>query len=161
MNNNLRNEMIVLLSNHEPQVLDDDQVKILANCSKFVNSTLYMDGIKKALDVFFFDDPAVNLWVELPKIINVIIDFNKNVDAMTKDIKVDYMKFIIYAVIYSYLDSSKPELLDDNNRGNLRIGFLNILNILFTDAKKILVKKQTIWSALMQCVCGDNGKIKI
>jgi hypothetical protein len=164
MNNTLRDEMIILMSNYEQEIPGDEQVKIIANCSKFVNNQKYMDEIKKALDIFF-PSGDFNFWVELPKIINVVIDVNKNIDSLAKDIKVEHMKFIIYAIIYSYLDVNQSAILNKQDfeksedfKGNLRIGFLNILSILLIKSKNICVKKQSLFCVLLNCIFGDDGK---
>lgn len=159
-NNNLRNEIIMILENYDTEICPDCQIKILAICAKFVNSTEYMDKVKQLFDVFFINRENVNFWIELPKMISVLIDFNNTIQA-NKEIPIDHVKFAIYAIIYAYLDNYQSILLNSLDQGGLRISFFNILAILLTKPKKIAVKKQSIINALLNCMCGDDGIIKI
>ena len=71
------------------------------------------------------------------------------------------MKFVIYGVIYNYLDTEKNELLNTVDHGTLRCSFLNILPLLLIKPTKLNVKKQTLISALLNCICGDDDIVKI
>ena len=162
MNNDLRDELITLMSNYEPQVCGDCQVKIIANCAKFINNVSYMTEIKKLLDLFFIDTTTFNFFVELPKITQVIIDYYKNnIITLSKDIDPDHMKFIIYGVLYSYLDNFQSTTLNTINGGDFRIAFINVLSILFVKSKSIKINKLSLFGALFNCICGDDGKIKL
>ncbi len=158
--NDLRNEIIILLTNYESIINEDDQIRILAICSKFVNNQQYMDKIKDMLDAFFVDGREFNFWVELPKMISIIIEFNKTINS-SKDIPIDFMKFVIYAVIYDYMDNFQSITLNKIDQGDLRICFYNVLAVLLTKPKKITVKKQTLLSVIFNLCCGDDGVIKI
>lgn len=160
MDNTLRNEMISLLTNYEPIIDPDDQIRILAISSQFVNNSQYMDKVKEILDVFFVEDREFNFWVELPKIISLLIDFNKTI-ASSKEIEIDKMKFVFYAVIYSYMDNFQSITLNKMNPGDFRICFLNVISILLTKPKNIKVNKQSLFSIIFNLLCGDDGILKI
>ena len=157
--NNLRNEMLVILNSEK--VCGDCQIKIMSQLTKFVDNLDYMVKIKEMLDLFFAGKTEINFWVELPKIISVIIDFNKKIWNKDDEICVDNMKFILYGVIYNYLDMYQPQMLNLQDQGDLRICFLNILGVLLTKPKKIKVLKESLWHILTNCVCGDDGSISI
>lgn len=160
MDSNLRNEILLVMQNYTPAICPDCQVKILAQCTKFVNNTEYMNKIKSIVDTLFTSKENYNFWIEIPKIISVIIDINKTIISV-KDIEVDYMKFVIYAIIYSYFDAYQRDILDKQDEGDLRICFINILNILLIKPKKIAMKSQSLFSILFNCICGDDGIIKV
>lgn len=160
MNNDLRNEMLVVLNTEN--VCDDCQIRILHCCSKFINNHEYMEKVKKLLNLFFFvvkkEDEEINFWVELPKMITILIDLNKRV-VTDKDMEIDYMKFVLYAIIYSYLDTEQSETLNRQSPGDLRICFINILGVLLTKPKRIKITKETIWHMLSSCICSDDNEI--
>jgi hypothetical protein len=158
MDNNVKGEMIIVLCSEN--VCEDCQVRTLSLTNKFIGNPQYAKSVKDLLDLFFIDSPDINLWIQLPKIISVIIDLNKSVKN-NGEIDIDYMKFIIYAIIYSYLDKEQPIALNKLNQGDIRIGLLNILSILITKPKKIKVLKQTLINILTNCICGDDDIIKL
>lgn len=158
MNNDIRDEMIIVLNSEN--VCGDCQIKCMSICSKFINNQKYMAKAKELLDLFFENKKEVNFWVELPKIISVIIDLNKQL-ATNGNIEIDHMKYAIYSIIYSYLDTFQPQLLNSQDQGDLRICFINILGVLLTKPKKIRIIKETLWEILSDCVCGDSDKIRI
>jgi hypothetical protein len=158
MDNNVKGEMSIILCSEN--VCEDCQVRTLSISNKFIGNPVYMASVKNILDAFFIDAPNVNLWIEIPKIISVIIDLNKTVKN-NGEIDVDYMKFVLYAIIYSYLDKEQPITLNKLNQGDIRIGLLNVLSILIIKPKKIKVLKQTLINILTNCICGDDGLIHL
>jgi hypothetical protein len=160
MNLDLQKELLVIIQNYQPEICDDCQVRILAKCSKFVNNPVYMDKVKNILDPFFSNDRDFNFWVELPKIISSVIELNKTVVAGS-EIEVDYMKFVLYAIIYHYFDTFQKEILNKQNEGDIRIIFMNILSILLTKPKKIRIKKQSLFSIIFNCIFGDSGILRL
>lgn len=164
MNNDIRSEMLVVLNSEN--VCDDCQIRILAYINKFINNVKYLERSKEKLDLFFEskepDDTSssVNLWIEIPKMISVLIDLHKNV-TFTSNMQQDYMKFVIYGIIYNYLDSHQAQILNKLAPGDFRIYFLNLLEVLLTKPKKIEAVKQSLWDALKGCICGDDDPVVI
>lgn len=157
MNNDIRSEMIVVLNSEN--VCDECQIRILSYTNKFINNEKYLVKSKEKLDLFFNKEPLVefNIWIELPKMICVLIDLHSSV-IFTKDIGQDYMKFVLYGIIYNYLDSEHALILNKLEPGTFRICFLNLLEVLLTKPQKIEALKQSLWNALTDCLCdaGDN-----
>ena len=152
MNNDVRGEMIVVLGNEA--IEPDEQVVILATAAKFLNNVQYIQEIKDKIDVFFYED--ANFWVELPKIISVIVDIIKHV-LNNSEIPKIHMKYILYTVIYHYLNEYQSIVLNKINQGDLRIGLLNLLSILLLKPKNIKVMKQSLFNILINCICGDEN----
>lgn len=160
MNSDLQKEILLVLENYEPAICGPCQVKILAKCTQFVNNEQYMKQIKVILDPIFANNREFNFWVEIPKIISAIIEFNKTI-VSTNEISINKMKFVIYSIIYSYFDNHQSILLNKQDPGDLRIIFMNVLHILLTKPKKIKVKKQSLFSIIFNCIFGNNKSIKI
>lgn len=157
MNNSVRGEMIVVLNSEE--IDPEPQIIILARAAKFLNNEVYTKEIKEKLDPFFVTE-NINFWIELPKIISVIIEHNKKVVGKD-EINVDDMRYVLYVIVYSYLDENQSILLNKLDQGDLRIGLLNILYVLLIKPKLIKVAKQSLFQILFNCVCGDDGMIKL
>jgi len=151
MNNDVRGEMIVVLNSEE--IDPDQQIIILGTASKFLNNVKYVQQIKDKLDIFFVE--GFNFWVELPKIISVIIEFNKNV-FNNNDISKKHMKYVLYVVLYNYLNESQPNVLNNLDQGDFRIGLLNILLILMFKPTNVKVLKQSFGKMLLNCICDDD-----
>lgn len=159
MDNNLRNEMLIVMNNEN--VCGDCQVKILSICSKFVNNGEYMHKIIDAFELLL-NKEELNFWVILPQLINIIIDINKNVmvgEFLKDGFDIDYMKFVLYAILYSYLDNNKSILLNKLDQGDLRIGFIHIIGNLLIKPKKLKINKQTLLQKLLSCICDDTDTI--
>lgn len=160
MNNTIRNEMIVVLGNEK--VCADCQIRVLSNISKFLDNVDYSNKIKESLDLIVSrDEENMNFWVELPKMISIIININKANVVGSTAIEVDYMKYVLYAVIYNYLETYHADILNKQNPGDLRICFLNILDILLTKPKNIQLNRETLFQMLSSCVCGPDGLIRL
>lgn len=157
MNNTIKGEMLVVLNNE--QVCDDCQIRILAQSSKFLNNTKYMDALNNRMNDFFKLANDDNFFIILPKVISLIVDLNKTTLG-SNEVCVDYMKFIIYILVYNYLDSFQASLLNKLKPGEFRICFINLLDILLTKPKNIKIKKESIFHMLISCICGDDA-IKI
>ena len=158
MNNDIRNEMIVLLN--ADKVCGDCQIKILAVCAKFLSNDSYMDKIKPILDGFFPDNEDVNLWIELPKITAIIVETNKQV-VNNEPVDIDTMKFVVYAVIYHYLDNYQSIFLNKQPAGFLRVCWTNLVEILTMKPKHVNLKKLTLWKMFIGCICGDDSMIRL
>ena len=158
MNNSLRGEMMVVMSNE--QVCDECQVRILALASRFLNNPMYVNALKDRLDLFFSGPIECNLWIELPKMVSSILDLNKTLISAI-DIDVPYMKFCIYVLLYNYLHEYQPIVLDRLDVGEFRICLLNLLDVLMIKPSSAKIVKQTLWSALMHCICADEKVIKL
>lgn len=153
MNNTIKGEMLVVLNNE--QVCDECQIRVLAHASKFLNNQKYMQEFNNRMNDFFKLISDDDFFIMLPKVISLIIDLNKEVLG-SDEICVDYMKFIIYVLVYNYLDSNQPNLLNKLKPGEFRICFINLLDILLTKPKNITLKKQSLFQMLKSCLCGDD-----
>jgi hypothetical protein len=161
MNNDIRSEMLVVLNSEN--VCDDCQVRILACLNKFINNAKYLEKSKEKLDFFFSKeptDPPINLWIEIPKMIKVLIDLHKSV-TFIKDIEQDFMKFALYGIIYNYLDHYHAETLNKLEPGEFRIYFLNLLEVLLTKPKHIKAVKQGWLSCIADMCCVDDDQVVI
>lgn len=161
MDNNLRNEMLIVMNNES--VCGDCQVKILSICTKFVNHQQYMSKIGEAFELLLNNERGIdNFWVIFPQLINIIIQINKDVlvgDILQDGFDIDYMKFVLYAVVYSYLDNHKSILLNSLSQGDLRIGFINIIGNLLIKPKKLKINRQSLLQKLISCICDDDNTI--
>jgi hypothetical protein len=162
--------MIVVLNSEN--VCDDCQIRILACTNKFINNVKYLEKSKEKLDMFFTrsepveddgkpaPDTDVNLWVEIPQMIKILIDLHKSV-TFVHDIDQDYMKFVLYGIIYNYLDTHHADILGKLEPGHFRIYFLNLLEVLLTKPKKIEAVKQSVLSSIFGLCCDDDDKVVI
>lgn len=158
MNDNLRSEMSIVMGNEN--VCDDCQVRVNALLSKFLNNISYMNEVKISLDVLI-NGRDIDFLSEFPKLIFTIIELNKRIVCTYKNIDKEYMKFVIYGVFYNYLDVSQNKLLNSVDQGNLRVSFINSLTLLFTKPKYLNIRKQSLISMLLNCICGNDNIIKI
>jgi hypothetical protein len=158
MNNDLRQEMLVILTNEK--ICVDCQLKINASLGYFLNNQKYTSELHKLLNNLI-SNRTIDFFSEFPKIISLIIEFNKSIVCTYENIDKDYMKFIIYGIVYNYLDTEQNTLLNTLDPGLLRIVFVNTLQLLLLKPKKLNVHKQTIFSMLANCICGNDDVIKI
>lgn len=159
MDNNLRDEMIIVMNNEN--VCGDCQVRVLSVCTKFVNNVKYMEKVGGAFELLL-SGGTENFWVILPQLINIIIQINKDVlvsGVLQEGFDVDYMKFALYAVVYSFLDHHKSILLNKLDQGDLRIGFINIIENVLIKPKRLRVDRQGLIGKLMSCICDDENTI--
>jgi len=156
MDSNLRNELLLVLTNEN--VSDNDQIRILNNCSKFVNNIKYMEKVKEKLSQVF-EPHQTNFWILVPKLMSMIVEVNQSVDNIN-EIPEHHMKFCIYAVIVSYLEQEKPFNIVGECDGDLRVAFVNISEILLTNPMKIKVMASKCFSSCWSC-CHDSSKIHL
>ena len=158
MNNDIRNEMIVVLGNSN--VCRNCQIAICADISRFLENETYVAAIKDKLDLFFTPDKEINLLVDLPRMVLDVITLNETIESSTT-IEIEDMKYVIYGIIYNYLDQHQPIILNRQHPGDLRVIFLNILDTLLIKPKKLKITKLSIWKILTKLCCDDNNNIKL
>lgn len=155
MDANLRNELLLVLANEN---IEEDFMRVIRNCTKFVNNSDYMDRVlKKFSELFSPDSSDVNFWVVLPKLFHTVIEINKDVDNISEIPEKD-MKYVIYSVIFSYLDKHKDASWV--HEGDLRVAFVNLSELILLKPKHIKVMAQKCFSSCLSC-CEDDTKIHL
>jgi len=153
MNNDLIAEMTALLTNEN--ILGDEQVKINALIGNFLNDGVYMYELTSKLDALI-NGRELDFLAEFPKMIMLIVELNKKVLFLSNKIDKDLAKYVIYGLIYNYLDKNHSKLLNQLNPGSLRIAFTNICEVLMVKPKKVNVKTQSFSRMLLNCICSDD-----
>ncbi len=154
MNEEIHQEMVLLMNIYE--VSANEQIKILALCSKILDSKKYVDKIKETLDNVF-NGESFNFINEFSRLLLGIINVNKQVE-MVKEVKEDRIKFLLYSILYSYLSKNQKNLLNATPLGDLRLLFCNSIELILLIPQTIKISKENC--CLFSCFNGNN-RIKI
>lgn len=153
MNTDLTAEMTVLMTNEN--VCAENQIKINALLGNFLNNDIYMHELTHKLNELL-NNREIDFFAEFPKIIMLIVELNKKVLFLSNEIEKELSKYVIYGLIYNYLDNYQSKLLNQLNQGSLRIAFSNICEVLMVKPKKVNIKKQSLTRMLLNCICNDD-----
>ena len=152
MNSDIRDEMILLLNIYEVEA--NEQIKILAICTKFLDSKKYVDEMKNVLDNVF-NGENFNINTEFSRILLAMINLNRKV-TFIKEVKEKRIKYLIYCVLFSYLIKNQSQIINTLSLGELRLLFCNAIDLILLVPETIKIGKE----GLCSCLFG-GGRIKI
>ena len=153
MNNDLLQEMTVVLTNEKYD--ENEQIKVNAQLGRFLNCPEYMKKVTDKLNSLI-DKRNIDFASEFSEIIYCVIELNKHVISVKNEISKKNMKFVVYGIIYDYLDKHQPKLLNSLDQGVIRIAFINAVQLLLENPKNIKVQKQSLLDMIKHCIWGDN-----
>jgi len=144
MNETIQSEIMLLLNIYE--VKGNEQVKILAICSKILDSKEYMNKLKDSLNGVFTNSDF-NFIIEFSRLINAIICFNGNLDFY-KNVSQERMKYIIYCILFAYMLKYQPQTLNSIPSGELRLLYSNSIDLVLLLPETIKINKESCSSCL-------------
>lgn len=150
MNAQLQKEMLLLLNIDNKT--GTEAIGIMSVISNILNSDDYITALKTLLDSIF-SGLGFSILVELSQVLLAIIGLNKNV-AYRSNIPTDDMKYIIYAVIYYYLMTYQPDILNAIDIGSFRVLYSNCWNLIELSPAVVAIAKQGCFSCISLCKSG-------
>jgi hypothetical protein len=145
MNDDIDNEIGRLL--RIDNVKGDECIKVLAICAKVLNNSDYIVQVAKLIDGIF-SQPSFDFMAEFGLVIGQLIELNKRV-TFYKEVSVERMKYVLYAVFYHYAFKKRLNWLNEQNIGQIRLLYCNVYDLLMIRSESLKIAK----SGCLSCVC--------
>lgn len=157
MNDSIWEELSFILNKfgkEEP----NEHIKIKHACTRMLDNNDYMNTIKLSLDSIFkiqnFDNS------DFSRLLLAIIEVNKKV-SYYKELSENRMKYVIYAVLYSYLINNQHDFVNLEGITKIRISYFNSIELALLVPQTMKIAKETCLSCIgrianINCIRTNN-----